>query len=70
MFAGHTHGFQMGIEIGDFRWSPAKYSYKQWADMYRDGEQYLYVNRGFGCLGYLGRIGMPPELTVIQLKRS
>jgi uncharacterized protein len=70
MFAGHTHGFQMGIEVGDFRWSPAQYSYKQWADLYREGSQYLYVNRGFGCLGYLGRIGMPPELTVFELKRG
>ncbi|MDV3308420.1 MAG: metallophosphoesterase [Cyclobacteriaceae bacterium] len=70
MFAGHTHGFQMGIEIGDFRWSPAKYSYVQWADLYREGNQYLYVNRGFGCLGFLGRIGMPPELTIIELKRA
>src|SRR5690606_15204690 len=70
MFAGHTHGFQMGIEIGDFRWSPAKYSYIQWADLYQQGNQYLYVNRGFGCLGFLGRIGMPPELTIIELKRS
>lgn len=70
MFAGHTHGFQMGIETGDFRWSPAQYSYKQWADLYREGDQFLYVNRGFGCLGYLGRIGMPPELTVIELKKG
>lgn len=70
MFAGHTHGFQMGIEIGDFRWSPAKYSYIQWADLYQQGNQYLYVNRGFGCLGFLGRIGMPPELTIIELKRG
>ena len=70
MFAGHTHGFQMGIEIGDFRWSPAKYSYVQWADLYREGSQYLYVNRGFGCLGFLGRIGMPPELTIIELKKA
>lgn len=70
MFAGHTHGFQMGIEIGDFRWSPAKYSYVQWADLYREGSQYLYVNRGFGCLGFLGRIGMPPELTIIELRKA
>lgn len=68
MFAGHTHGFQFGIEVGDFRWSPAQYSYKQWADLYQQGNQYLYVNRGFGCIGYLGRIGMPPELTIIELK--
>lgn len=70
MFAGHTHGFQMGIEIGDIRWSPAQYSYVQWADLYREGHQYLYVNRGFGCLGFLGRIGMPPELTIIELKKA
>ncbi|HEY8511054.1 MAG TPA: metallophosphoesterase [Cyclobacteriaceae bacterium] len=70
MFSGHTHGFQMGIEIGDVRWSPAKYSYVQWADLYQEGNQYLYVNRGFGCLGFLGRIGMPPELTIIELKRA
>jgi len=69
-FAGHTHGFQMGIEIGDFRWSPSQYIYKQWAGLYREDNQYLYVNRGYGCIGYPGRIGMPPELTVIELKRG
>ena len=69
-FAGHTHGFQMGIELGDFRWSPSQYVYKQWAGLYQQGEQYLYVNRGYGCIGYPGRVGMPPELTVIELKRS
>jgi predicted MPP superfamily phosphohydrolase len=69
-FAGHTHGFQMGIEVGKFRWSPSQYIYKQWADLYREGSQYLYVNRGFGCIGYPGRIGMPPELTIIELKRG
>lgn len=69
-FAGHTHGFQMGIRVGDFRWSPSQYIYKQWAGLYREGKQYLYVNRGYGCIGYPGRIGMPPELTVIELKRE
>jgi predicted MPP superfamily phosphohydrolase len=69
-FAGHTHGFQMGIEIGDFRWSPSQYRYKQWGGLYQEGNQYLYVNRGFGCIGYPGRIGMPPELTIIELKRG
>ncbi|NJM25120.1 MAG: metallophosphoesterase [Bacteroidia bacterium] len=69
MFAGHTHGFQMGIEIGDFRWSPSQYMYKQWADLYQQGDQFLYVNRGYGCIGYPGRIGMPPEITIIELKR-
>lgn len=69
-FAGHTHGFQFGIEIGDFKWSPSQYAYKQWAGLYQEGSQYLYVNRGFGYLGYPGRIGMPPELTVLELKRA
>lgn len=70
MFAGHTHGFQFGIEIGDYKWSPSQYAYKQWAGLYQEGEQYLYVNRGFGYLGYPGRIGMPPEITILELKRA
>jgi predicted MPP superfamily phosphohydrolase len=69
-FAGHTHGFQFGVELGSFKWSPSQYAYKQWAGLYQEGSQYLYVNRGFGFLGYPGRIGMPPELTVLELKRS
>lgn len=70
MFSGHTHGFQFGIEIGGFKWSPSQYAYKQWAGLYQEGSQYLYVNRGFGYLGYPGRIGMPPELTVMELRRA
>jgi uncharacterized protein len=69
-FAGHTHGFQFGVEIGSFRWSPSQYVYKQWAGLYQQGSQYLYVNRGFGYLGYPGRVGMPPELTIVELKRG
>jgi len=69
-FSGHTHGFQFGIEIGDIKWSPSQYAYKQWAGLYQEGGQYLYVNRGFGYLGYPGRIGMPPELTIMTLKRA
>lgn len=68
--AGHTHGFQFGVEIGGFKWSPSQYAYKQWAGLYQEGSQYLYVNRGFGYLGYPGRVGMPPELTIIELKRA
>lgn len=68
MFAGHTHGFQFGVELGDFQWSPSQYAYKQWAGLYTEGDQHLYVNRGFGYLGYPGRVGMPPELTIITLK--
>lgn len=67
MFAGHTHGMQLGVEIGDWRWSPSKYIYKQWADLYQEGNQYLYVNRGFGFLGFPGRIGILPEITIMEL---
>ena len=68
MLSGHTHGMQFGVEFGDFRWSPSKYVYKQWADLYQQGTQSLYVNRGFGFLGYPGRIGILPEITVLTLK--
>lgn len=68
MFAGHTHGFQFGVELGDFKWSPSQYIYKQWADLHQEGDQYLYVNRGFGFIGYPGRIGILPEVTIIELK--
>lgn len=70
MLAGHTHGFQFGVEIGDFQWSPSQYAYKQWAGLYEKENQYLYVNRGFGYIGYPGRIGMPPEITILELKRG
>jgi predicted MPP superfamily phosphohydrolase len=66
-FSGHTHGMQFGIEIPGFRWSPSKYIYKQWADLYREGNQYIYVNRGLGFLGYPGRVGILPEITVVEL---
>ena len=69
-FAGHTHGFQFGVELAGFKWSPSQYAYKQWAGLYTEDNQHLYVNRGFGYLGYPGRIGMPPELTIIELKRA
>jgi predicted MPP superfamily phosphohydrolase len=67
MLAGHTHGMQFGVEIPFFKWSPAQYIYKQWAGLYQDGKQSLYVNRGFGFLGYPGRVGIMPEITVIEL---
>ncbi|MCY7351456.1 MAG: metallophosphoesterase [Cytophagaceae bacterium] len=67
-FAGHTHGMQFGIEIPGFRWSPAQYVYKQWAGMYEQGGQRLYVNRGYGYLGYPGRVGILPEITIFELK--
>lgn len=70
MLAGHTHGFQFGVEIGDFKWSPAQYAYKQWAGLYENEGQYLYVNRGFGYIGYPGRVGIPPEITILTLKKG
>ena len=69
-FSGHTHGMQFGVEIGNFRWSPAQYMYPQWADLYQQDNQYLYVNRGFGYIGYPGRIGILPEITIIELKSA
>jgi len=68
--SGHTHGMQFGIENKNFRWSPAKYIYPRWAGLYMENEQYLYVNRGLGYLGYPGRVGIYPEITVIELFRG
>ncbi|MFA5328341.1 MAG: metallophosphoesterase [Prolixibacteraceae bacterium] len=65
--SGHTHGMQFGIEIPGFKWSPIQYMYKQWAGLYQEQDQYLYVNRGFGFLGYQGRLGIMPEITMIEL---
>ena len=65
--SGHTHGMQFGVEIPGFRWSPVKYIYKQWAGLYEEKKQKLYVNRGFGFIGYPGRVGILPEITLIEL---
>ena len=66
--SGHTHGMQFGIEIpGYFKWSLAQYVYKQWAGLYENLGRYVYVNRGFGFHAYPGRVGIMPEITVIQL---
>jgi predicted MPP superfamily phosphohydrolase len=67
MLSGHTHGMQFGIELPGFKWSPVQYVYKQWAGLYEDVRQKLYVNRGFGFIGYPGRVGILPEVTVIEL---
>jgi predicted MPP superfamily phosphohydrolase len=67
MLAGHTHGMQFGIEIPGFKWSPVQYMYDQWAGLYEQGRQKLYVNRGYGFIGYPGRVGIMPEITVIDL---
>lgn len=67
MLSGHTHGMQFGIDIPGFKWSPVQYMYKQWAGLYENEKQKLYVNRGFGFIGYPGRVGILPEITVIEL---
>ena len=69
-FAGHTHGMQFGVEIGGFKWSPVQYRYKEWAGLYKENEQQLYVNRGYGFLGYPGRVGILPEITIFELQRA
>lgn len=69
--SGHTHGMQYGIEIPGFiRWSPSRFRYKHWAGLYNENKQYLYVNRGLGVIGYSGRFGIWPEVTVIKLKKK
>lgn len=68
--SGHTHGMQMGIEVPSLgiKWSPVSLRYKRWAGLYEQDGQYLYVNRGMGVLGLPGRIGMPPEITCLDLR--
>lgn len=68
--SGHTHGMQMGVEIPGFRWSPVKWRYNRWADLYQEAGQYLYVNRGFGFIGYPGRVGIWPEITLLELQKA
>ncbi len=68
--SGHTHGMQFGVDIPGFKWSPVKYLYPQWAGIYQEAKQYLYVNRGFGFIGFPGRAGIWPEITVIELSSS
>lgn len=69
--SGHTHGMQFGIEIpGWIKWSPVKWRYKYWAGVYKELGQFINVNRGFGFLGYPGRVGIWPEITVITLKKK
>ena len=68
MLSGHTHGMQFGVEIPGFRWSPVQYVYKQWDGLYgKEEKQKLYVNPGYGFLAYPGRVGIMPEITVIEL---
>jgi len=68
--SGHTHGMQFGVEVGAIKWSPVKFKYPRWGGLYTEGKQHLYVNRGFGYIGFPGRVGMPPEITLIELKKA
>ncbi len=65
--SGHTHGMQFGIDLKNYRWSPVQFKYKKWADLYQVEDKYLYVNRGFGVIGFPGRVGVFPEVTVFEL---
>jgi len=69
-FSGHTHGAQFGVEVGDMKWSPVQYFYRQWAGLYQEGNQRLYVNRGYGYIGYPGRVGILPEITIFELVKG
>ena len=67
--SGHTHGMQAGINLKNKKWSPIKYKYEYWAGLHKIKNQYLYVNRGLGWLGFPGRLGMRPEITSIDLEK-
>lgn len=68
--SGHTHGMQFGVNIPGLKWSPVQYVYEQWAGLYKKGRQHLYVNTGLGFIGYPGRVGFLPEITVFELKKA
>lgn len=68
--SGHTHGMQFGIEIPGFKWSPAKYRYKEWAGLYKKANKQIYVNRGLGHLGYAGRVGIMPDISILNIKKE
>lgn len=65
--SGHTHGMQFGLDLKNIKWSPVQYRYPKWADLYESEGKMLYVNRGFGVLGYPGRVGVLPEITLFEL---
>ena len=69
-FAGHTHGMQFGVRLKEMQWSPVQYIYKEWAGLYQEQQQQLYVNVGYGFLGYPGRVGILPEITIFTLSRA
>jgi predicted MPP superfamily phosphohydrolase len=61
---------QFGVEVPGFKWSPVQYFYPEWAGLYEKQDKFLYVNRGFGFIGYPGRVGIFPEITTITLKKA
>lgn len=69
-FSGYTHAFHLGLNLGNFKWSPSKLKYQNWWGIYAEKNNYLYVSRGIGTIGFMGRIGMYPEIVVITLKRK
>jgi len=68
--AGHTHGMQYGVKIGSFQFSPVQFRYPRWAGLYTENKQHLYVNRGFGYIGFAGRVGISPEITLLELRQK
>jgi uncharacterized protein len=68
--SGHTHGMQFGIDVPGLKFSPVQFMYKQWAGLYNEKDSFLYVNRGFGFIGYPGRVGILPEITFLQLQNA
>ena len=68
--SGHTHGFQLGVGLGNFKWSPASLRFDRWKGLYEENGKYLYVNTGFGFLGFPGRVNMAPEITVFTLNKG
>ena len=68
--SGHTHGMQFGFDIPGLKWSPVKYKYPRWSGLYEELGRYLYVNNGFGFLGFAGRVGIYPEITVLELNKA
>jgi predicted MPP superfamily phosphohydrolase len=73
VLAGHTHGGQLGVQLFGMELSPASLMYRQCAGLYKSKYgtgQHIYVNRGIGTTGVPVRIGIPPEITLITLRRA
>jgi len=68
--SGHTHGMQFGIDIPGLKWSPVQYRYKEWAGLYNKGDKQIYINRGLGHLGYAGRVGIMPDISILNIKKK